>query len=135
MQNQKATKFRRYTFALLTIIAVITVAFFTYLGFAHPDYSGRYQADCREPSCSFELYLVTSKEYLLTYLGEEVRMMRFIDPSDKTYLLNTSAITGTPFTIASIWLDGLETGHTQWQGRTYYKIGNYPKTTDHSLQD
>ena len=127
MHDPKAAKFLRYSMTLLAMIMVSVVAFFTYLSFIHPDYSGHYQADCQAPSCSFELRWITSNEYLFKYLGEEVKMMRFIDPSDKTYFLNTAAITGTSFPIASIWLHGLETGHTQWQGRTYYKIGNYPK--------
>lgn len=123
MRSKKTTKFLHYSMTLSAIVIVSLVVFFTHLGLTYPDYSGLYQADCSAPSCSFELHSITSSEYLLKYLGEEVKMSRFIDSSNKTYLLNTTALLGTTFAIATIWLDNLDKGHTQWQGRTYYKIG------------
>ena len=133
MYSKKVTKILPYSLMLLAAVMISLVAFFAYFGLAYPDYSGRYQADCDEPSCSFELHGITSKEYLMKYLGEEVKMRRFVGPANKIYLLNTAALIATPpFPIASIWLYSLSSGHTKWQGRTYYKMVASPDiTTDH----
>lgn len=105
------------------MIAIGVAAFFIYLNNAYPDYSGHYQADCQEPSCAFELEWITSNEYWLKYQGKQTKMLRFIDPAQQTYLLNTGSIDSAGFGAGSIRFDAVELddGHIQWQGLTYHR--------------
>lgn len=116
-------KFLRYTAVLLVIITICAASFYFYLKATYPDYSGHYQADCQAPSCSFELDWITSNEYWLNYVGKRTKMLRFINPSNQTFLLNIGGIDGTKFGVGSIRFHApeLDQGHVQWQGRTYKK--------------
>lgn len=117
------SRFWYYAVGVLAVIAIAAAAFFTYLNHAYPDYSGRYQADCQAPACTFTLEWITSNEYWLYYQGEQGKMLRFIDPEQHTYLLNTYSMADAGFGAGSIRFEAaeLDQHYVQWQGRTYRK--------------